>query len=106
MECAQVTHEKQQALQNRVTNNITLWKQEVRSWNLEASTSWNPQGLSRPVMKLLYQKHWRPVLWFIGKVNYEETSASITAQKTNLDLREYVTPLHGNDNDSDDTDDS
>ena len=24
------------------------------SWNLEASTSWNPQGLSRPVMGLLY----------------------------------------------------
>ena len=24
------------------------------SWNLGASTSWNPQGLSRPVMVLLY----------------------------------------------------
>jgi hypothetical protein len=24
------------------------------SWNLEASTSWNPQGLSRPVMGLLF----------------------------------------------------
>jgi hypothetical protein len=24
------------------------------SWNLGASTSWNPQGLSRPVMELLY----------------------------------------------------
>ena len=24
------------------------------SWNLRASTSWNPQGLSRPVMGLLY----------------------------------------------------
>jgi len=24
------------------------------SWNLEASTSWNPGGLSRPVMGLLY----------------------------------------------------
>jgi hypothetical protein len=24
------------------------------SWNLEASTSWNPLGLSRPVMELLY----------------------------------------------------
>ena len=24
------------------------------SWNLEASTSWNSQGLSRPVMELLY----------------------------------------------------
>jgi len=24
------------------------------SWNLEASTFWNPQGLSRPVMGLLY----------------------------------------------------
>jgi len=24
------------------------------SWNLGASTSWNPQGLSRPVIVLLY----------------------------------------------------
>jgi hypothetical protein len=24
------------------------------SWNLGASTSWNPQGLSRPVMELIY----------------------------------------------------
>ena len=35
------------------------------SWNLGASTSWNPQGLSRPVMGLLYFYHYdwplRPV---------------------------------------------
>ena len=42
----------------------------------------------------------------IGKAKYEETTASITARKSNPDLREQVTPLHGNDNDSDDTDDS
>jgi hypothetical protein len=36
------------------------------SWNLGASTSWNPQGLSRPVMELLYctytceHKHFPP----------------------------------------------
>jgi hypothetical protein len=27
------------------------------SWNLGASTSWNPQDLSRPVMRLLYNVH-------------------------------------------------
>jgi hypothetical protein len=27
------------------------------SWNLGASDSWNPQGLSRPVMGLLYNQH-------------------------------------------------
>jgi hypothetical protein len=27
------------------------------SWNLGASTSWNPQGLSRPIMGLLYLYH-------------------------------------------------
>ena len=41
------------------------------SWNLGASTSWNPQGLSRPVMGLLYlflltselSHSFRPVLY-------------------------------------------
>jgi hypothetical protein len=33
------------------------------SWNLGASTSWNPQGLSRPVMGLLYLfTRWRWVV--------------------------------------------
>ena len=36
----------------RVDNLITFMYQ--LSWNLGASTSWNPQGLSRPVMGLLY----------------------------------------------------
>jgi len=49
------------------TRNISWWQRwPVRradkfttfmcrlSWNLEASTSWNPQGLSSPVMELLY----------------------------------------------------
>jgi len=29
------------------------------SWNPGTSTSWNPQGLSRPVMRLLYQGKWQ-----------------------------------------------
>jgi hypothetical protein len=31
------------------------------SWNLGASTSWNPQGLSNPVMGLLYLYRFTPV---------------------------------------------
>ena len=36
----------------RLTNLTTFMRR--LSWNLGASTSWNPQGLSRPVMVLLY----------------------------------------------------
>jgi len=32
------------------------------SWNLGASTSWNPQGLSRPVIVLLYLLQYRHLL--------------------------------------------
>jgi len=35
------------------------------SWNLEASTSWNPQGLSRPVMRLLYLYLYLSQVWRI-----------------------------------------
>jgi len=34
------------------TRNISFMRR--LSWNLGASTSWNPQGLSRPVMGLVY----------------------------------------------------
>jgi hypothetical protein len=37
----------------RRTDNITTFMCRL-SWNLGASTSWNPQGLSRPVMGLLH----------------------------------------------------
>jgi hypothetical protein len=37
----------------RKANNLTTCMCRP-SWNLGASTSWNPQGLSRPVMGLLY----------------------------------------------------
>ena len=37
----------------RRADNVTTFMCPL-SWNLEASTSWNPQGLSRPVMGLLY----------------------------------------------------
>ena len=37
----------------RRADNLTTFMCRL-SWNLEASTSWNPQGLSRPVMGLLY----------------------------------------------------
>ena len=35
------------------------------SWNLGASTSWSPKGLSRPVQELLY--HFVPLLWHSDK---------------------------------------
>ena len=37
----------------RRADNLTTFMCRL-SWNLGASTSWNPQGLSRPVMGLLY----------------------------------------------------
>jgi hypothetical protein len=37
----------------RRANNLTTSMYRL-SWNLGTSTSWNPQGLSRPVMGLLY----------------------------------------------------
>jgi len=37
----------------RRAGNLTTFICQL-SWNLEASTSWNPQGLSRPVMGLLF----------------------------------------------------
>jgi len=56
-----------QPLTEMSTRNVSWgWRRPVRrvdnlitfrcrlSWNLGASTSWNPQGLSRPVMGLLY----------------------------------------------------
>jgi hypothetical protein len=59
-----------QSLTEMSTRNISWgWRRPVRradnrttficclSWNLGASSSWNPQGLSRPVMGLLYLYH-------------------------------------------------
>jgi len=37
----------------RIAQNLTIFMRRVSS-NLRASTSWNTQGLSRPVMRLLY----------------------------------------------------
>jgi len=60
-----------QPLTEMSTRNISWgWRRPVRradnlttfmcrlSWNLGASTSWHPQGLSRPVMVLLYLYLW------------------------------------------------
>ena len=41
----------------RRADNLTTFKCRL-SWNLGASTSWNPQGLSRSVMGLLYLYHY------------------------------------------------
>jgi len=37
----------------RTADNLTTFMCRL-SWNVGASTSWNPQGLSRPLMVLLY----------------------------------------------------
>jgi len=37
----------------RMADNLTTFMWRL-SWNLGASSSWNPLGLSRPVMGLLY----------------------------------------------------
>jgi len=58
----------------RRADNITTFMCRL-SWNLGASTSWNPQGLSRPVMRLLYlyatsSDYWFPWSWdyyFVSK---------------------------------------
>ena len=44
----------------RRADNLTtfMWRM---SWNIGTSTSWNPLGLSRPVMGLLYLLHYQPV---------------------------------------------
>jgi hypothetical protein len=47
------------------------------SWNLGASTSWNPQGMSRPVMGLLY-------LFFTPEAIYIQMSKSTFNWKINL----------------------
>ena len=40
-----------------MADNLTTFMCRL-SWNLGASTSWNPQGLSRPVMVLPYLHHY------------------------------------------------
>jgi len=40
----------------RRADNLTTFMCRL-SWNLGASTSWNPQGLSRPIMGLLPLTH-------------------------------------------------
>jgi hypothetical protein len=50
----------------RRADNLTTFMFRL-SWNLGASTSWNPQGLSRPVMGLLYslkKKRWQQANWW------------------------------------------
>ena len=50
----------------RRTDNLTTFMCRL-SWNLGASNSWNPQGLSRPVMGLLYLYIYRP--WKIQRLH-------------------------------------
>jgi hypothetical protein len=38
----------------RTADNLSTFMYQQLSWNLGASTSWNPLGLSRPVIGLLY----------------------------------------------------
>jgi hypothetical protein len=51
------------------------------SWNVGASTSWNPQGLSRPVMGLLHLYHMISSPFTAGIVTVQRTHWSMTTQK-------------------------
>jgi hypothetical protein len=48
----------------RMADNLTTFKCQL-SWNVGTSDSWNPQGLSRPVMGLLWlwYERWRKILF-------------------------------------------
>jgi hypothetical protein len=48
-----------------MADNLTTFMCRL-SWNLEVSNSWNPQGLSRPVMGLLFFIFIGPLAPFIG----------------------------------------
>jgi hypothetical protein len=54
-----------------VADNLTTFKCRL-SWNVRVSTSWNPQGLSRLVMGLLYLYIW--IYWRPLKCSYWNTS--------------------------------
>ena len=72
------------------------------SWNLGASTSWNPQGLSRPVMGLLYltfyietlpnvsvtQRRWQTseLIYRIGGVVLVKERAAVTQKSVPVPL--------------------
>jgi hypothetical protein len=57
----------------RRTGNLTIFMCRL-SWNLGASTFWNPQGLSRHVMGLLYLLYTRFGTWLKCKCEVLESS--------------------------------
>jgi hypothetical protein len=61
------------------------------SWNLGASAAWNPQGLSRPVMGLLYLTNVCDVP-FTSVLRPVVTPISISQIFPAVALREYLTP--------------
>ena len=75
----------------RKADNLTTFMWRL-SWNLEASTFWNPQALSRPVMGCLYfylkaagAEGWQlyhlhvPIVLKSGILNLLETSGPVQA---------------------------
>jgi len=91
-----------QPLTEMSTRNISWgWKRPVRradnlttfmcrlSWNLGASTSWNPQGLSRPVMGLLYI--WR----YVRKHNKDMHLICVVRPSPNLQVLVSIVRSHG-----------
>jgi len=72
----------------RKDDNLTIFMCRL-SWNLEASASWNTQGLSRPVMGLLYlyiflsySLRGKEFLDQLNWYQFEEDSASRIRNKT------------------------
>jgi hypothetical protein len=54
------------------------------SWNLGASASWNPQGLSRPVMGLLYIHFWSILYCAVNVWSEADFSISLHSVAQNL----------------------
>jgi hypothetical protein len=60
------------------------------SWNLGASTSWNPLGLSRPVMGLLYLLHNKLTL---TRLDWNSYRSHATTRHSNFVNFNVVTPI-------------
>jgi hypothetical protein len=80
----------------RRADNLTTFMCRL-SWNLGASTSWNPQGLSRPVMGLLYlfnicrilQHCWLQTMSFLCWIGNEGRSSSFLCFLAVRDVYRY-----------------
>jgi hypothetical protein len=77
----------------RTADNLTTFMCRL-SWNLGASISWNPHGLSRPVMGLLYPYVLRIVILTWRHLGYESRNMQrFIVNKGNLFTSKQVVPI-------------